>query len=85
MPAPPEIDLDDFKPLEVKVTGSFEDAMRRFKSIVQKSKILTEAKEKQYFEKPSEKKRRKRKEARERQRLAALRDSQDRKYDDFDD
>lgn len=84
MPAPPEINLDDFRPLEVKVTGSFEDAVRRFKSMVQKSKILSEVKERQYFEKPSDKKRRKSKEARQRQKLADLRGNQDRRYDEFD-
>lgn len=55
-----------FKPLQVEVTGSFEDAFRRFKSLVQKEKILSKYKEKQTYEKPSDKKRRKIREAQER-------------------
>lgn len=54
------------KPLEVEVTGSFEDAVRRFKSLVQKEKILSKYKEKQVYEKPSDRKRRKAREAKER-------------------
>jgi small subunit ribosomal protein S21 len=74
MTAPEEIDFDEeFKPLEVKVTGSFEEALKRFKVSVQKSKILSEFKERQSFEKPSEKKRRKRREAAERRRLNEIR------------
>lgn len=56
--------------IEVKVHGSskedFEYALRAFKGIVQKERILSKFKERQYFEKPSVKKRRKRKEAVER-------------------
>ena len=77
MPNPPE--LDDIKPfrgLEVKVTGSLDDALRRFKSLVNKSRILREYKDKQSFEKPSDKKRRKKKEAAERQRIAKIRANQ---------
>jgi small subunit ribosomal protein S21 len=73
MTAPEEIDFDEFKHLEVKVTGSFEEALKRFKQAVQKSKILSEFKERQSFEKPSEKKRRKRREAAERRRLNEIR------------
>jgi len=54
------------KPLQVEVTGSFEDAIRKFKSLVQKEKILSKYKERQSYEKPSERKRRKAREARER-------------------
>ncbi len=64
---------EGFKCLEVTVTGSFEEALKRFKSLVQKSKILSEYKERQYFEKPSEKKRRKKREAAERRRLNNIR------------
>ncbi len=54
------------KPLQVEVTGSFEEAVRRFKSLVQKEKILSKYKEKQVYEKPSDKKRREAREAKER-------------------
>ena len=48
------------KPLEVKVYGdSFDKAMRAFRALVQKERILSKYKERQTYEKPSEKKRRK--------------------------
>jgi len=50
----------------IKVTvrdGNLEKAMRIFKKKVQKAGILKDAKEKRFFEKPSEKKQRKKKEA----------------------
>lgn len=55
------------KPLEVKINGSFEEGYRKFKSEFQKEKIISQLKERQFYEKPSEKKRRKRRENRERQ------------------
>lgn len=77
MPAPPELDdVRQFRGLEVKVTGSLDDALRRFKSMVQKSQILREYKERQSFEKPSDKKRRKKREAAERRRIAEIRSKQ---------
>lgn len=52
------------KPLEVKVYGNnFEKAMKAFKALVQKEKILSLYKERQSYEKPSDKKRRKRNES----------------------
>lgn len=55
------------KPLEVKVYGStysaFEKASRAFRAMVQKSRILSDFKESQRYEKPSDKKRRKRNES----------------------
>lgn len=50
-------------PLEVKVTGNLEKALKAFRAIVQKEKILSDYKEAQRFEKPSDKKRRERNEA----------------------
>jgi len=59
------------KPLEIRVRGNdFEHAFRNFKSIVQKDGILALYKEKQSYEKPSVKKRRKKQEATEK-RVAA--------------
>jgi len=74
---PAEIhEMKEFSPIQVEVTSNFEEALRRFKSMVQKSKILSLYKEKQFYEKPSEKKRRKRREAAERRRVTAIRDKQ---------
>jgi small subunit ribosomal protein S21 len=73
---PPELEPDAFTPLQVVVGSNFEDALKRFKSLVQKSKILSLYKEKQSYEKPSEKKRRRNREAQERNRVAALREKQ---------
>lgn len=65
------------RPLEVKVhNGNFEDAFRRFKTLVQNEGILAAYKDRQTYEKPSEKKRRKRREAAERRWLAANREAQ---------
>jgi small subunit ribosomal protein S21 len=58
-----------FLPIEVRLRGNygdnFEAALRAFKAMVQKEKILAKYKERQSYEKPSVKKRRKIKEARE--------------------
>ncbi len=52
------------QPLEVRVyNNSFDKALRAFRALVQKERILSEYKEKQSYEKPSDKKRRKRNEA----------------------
>jgi len=50
------------KPLEVKVRDSFERAMKIFRSLVQKERVLSTYKEKQRYEKKSDKRRRKRNE-----------------------
>ncbi len=51
------------KPLEVRVyNGNFDKALRAFRALVQKERILSAYKEKQSYEKPSDKKRRKRNE-----------------------
>ena len=62
------------KPIEVEVKGSFEEAFRRFKSLVQKERIIGQVKARMEYEKPSERKRRKRKEAYERRMLQAMRE-----------
>ena len=58
--------LDEFHPLEVKVYGNFDRAFKVFKALSQKDKTLTIFKEKQAYEKPSKKLRRKRNENRKR-------------------
>lgn len=53
------------QPLEVKVfNNNFDKALRAFRALVQKERILSLYKEKQSYEKPSDKKRRKRNEMR---------------------
>jgi small subunit ribosomal protein S21 len=61
--------VEKIRPLEVVVERDFEGALRAFKALVQKEKILTQYKDKQVFEKPSVKKRRKRRES-QRRRIA---------------
>jgi small subunit ribosomal protein S21 len=51
------------KHLEVKVIDNFDKAFKIFRSIVQKERIVSTFKEKQSYEKPSVKKRRKRAES----------------------
>ena len=47
-------------PLEVKVYGNnFDKALRAFRALVQKERVLSTYKEKQSYEKPSDKRRRK--------------------------
>jgi small subunit ribosomal protein S21 len=63
------------KPLQVEViNGNFEEAFKRFKSLVQKEKIITQYKERMAYEKPSQKKRRKSRQALERKLLAESRE-----------
>ncbi len=52
------------KPLEVKVYDNFDKAFKAFRALVQKERILSLYKEKQRYEKPSDKKRRKKNEMR---------------------
>lgn len=52
-------------PLEVKVYGNnFERALKAFRSLVQKEKIISTYKERQTYEKPSDRRRRRNNEAR---------------------
>lgn len=46
-------------PIEVKVNGNFDRAMRTFRALVQKERVLSTYKEKSRYEKPSDKRRRK--------------------------
>ncbi|MFN7065016.1 MAG: 30S ribosomal protein S21 [Aquificaceae bacterium] len=52
--------------VEVSDNESFEKAFKRFKRIVEREGILTEVKRRQFYEKPSEKKKRKERQARKR-------------------
>jgi small subunit ribosomal protein S21 len=63
-------------PLQIVVTGSFEDAFRRFKTLVQSEGIVNNYKARQAYEKPSIKKRRKQREAHERRLMQAAREAQ---------
>lgn len=52
------------QPLEVKVYGNnFDKALKAFRTFVQRERILSSYKEKQSYEKPSDKRRRKRNES----------------------
>lgn len=52
------------QPLEVKVyNNNFDKALKAFRALVQKERILSAYKDKQTYEKPSDKRRRKRNEA----------------------
>jgi small subunit ribosomal protein S21 len=51
------------KPVQVVVYDNLERALKAFRAIVQKEKILSSYKEKQAYEKPSDKRRRKIKES----------------------
>ncbi len=52
------------QPLEVKVYGNnFDKALKAFRALVQKERVLSAYKEKQTYEKPSDKRRRKRNES----------------------
>jgi len=63
------------RPLEVVVEGNnFEDAFRKFKAMFQNEKVISEIKKREFYEKPSEKKRRKTREAMERKWFLELRD-----------
>lgn len=56
-----------FRPLEVTVRGdNLEDAVRRFRTLVQSDGLLLRLKERERYEKPSDKKRRKSREAQRR-------------------
>jgi|SRR5271165_1748746 len=55
----PEFDWSLLKPLEVKVYNNFDRAFKSFRSLVQADGVLAKYKEKQGYEKPSVKKRRK--------------------------
>lgn len=60
----PDDYLNEFRPLEVRVSGYYFDrAFKTFRSLVQKDGILSEYKQRQAFEKPSVKRRRKRAES----------------------
>ncbi|MGB9766257.1 MAG: 30S ribosomal protein S21 [Sulfurihydrogenibium sp.] len=50
----------------VYVEGDFEKALKKFKKIVEKEGILTEYKRKEFYEKPSVKRKRKERAARKR-------------------
>jgi ribosomal protein S21 len=56
---PAEMDFSYFSPIEVKVYNNFEKAIKAFRSLVQSEKVLSNFKEKQAYEKPSMKRRRK--------------------------
>jgi len=71
-------ELEEFSCLEVRIDRpeDFERQLRNWKSIVQKSGVLNDFRAHTYYEKPSDKKRRKRREAIENQRITEIREKQ---------
>lgn len=57
------LDPIQYQPLEVRVYNNFDRAVKAFKSLVQKERTLSIYKERQRYEKPSDRKRRKKSEA----------------------
>ena len=66
------------RPLEVRVEGTsnddFQDAYRKFKALFQRERVVGQLKKRMSYEKPSEKKRRKRREAHGRRLMTAMRE-----------
>jgi len=62
--------LEKFKPIEVKVEGNLDNAIYRFRALITKEKIMSDLKNHYQYEKPSVKRRRKLREAIQRQRKA---------------
>ena len=75
--APSLVDFSKFGPIQVVVESSsredFEHASRKFKSIFQKERVIGQIKDKSAYEKPSAKKRRKKREAHKRRLMAEYR------------
>lgn len=78
MVAPLEFDSKKVRPIEVTVDGSsredFEKAFSRFKKLFQNERVIGQLKEKASYEKPSARKRRKRREALDRRLMAEMRE-----------
>jgi ribosomal protein S21 len=55
--------LDYFKPIEVAVPDRVEDVIQKFRALVTKERIMSVLKEHYEFEKPSDRKRRKKRES----------------------
>lgn len=73
------LDPNSIRPIEVKVEGSsredFEYAYKRFKALFQKERVVGQLKERMSYEKPSAKKRRKRREAVDRRLMTQMREN----------
>lgn len=80
MVKPSEIDYKKFpiRPIQVVVDGSsredFENALRRFKVLFQRERVVGLLKEKSEYEKPSARRRRKKREAEKRRLMTDMRD-----------
>ena len=75
---PADYDRNKIRPIEVVVDGTsredFEHAVRKFKAMFQRERIVGQLKEKMAYEKPSEKKRRKRRQAQDRRLMTEMRE-----------
>ncbi len=75
------MDLREFSSLEVRVHGNdLEKAMKVLKRKIQKDGLFRRLKAKRSYEKPSECRRRKRRESERRQRTARLKSARNRRY-----
>lgn len=78
MVAPKEFDKSWVRPIEIIVEGTsredFEYALRRFKTLFQRERVVGQLKERATYEKPSAKKRRKSREAINRKLMAERRE-----------
>jgi small subunit ribosomal protein S21 len=63
---PSEIEEGHLQPLQVQVGHNFERAMKAFRSLVQAENVINDWRKRQAYEKPSEKKRRKKAETMQR-------------------
>jgi ribosomal protein S21 len=72
------LDPNSVRPIEVKVEGTsredFEYAIRKFKALFQRERIVGQIKERMAYEKPSAKKRRKSREAVDRRVMTQMRE-----------
>ena len=68
------------QPLQVQVHDNFERAFRAFRALVQKERILSQYKERQAFEKPSDKARRLRSESQRKAMQDALQEENPKKF-----
>jgi small subunit ribosomal protein S21 len=75
---PEPVDFSRFTPIQVVVEGNsredFDYAVRKFKSVFQRERIAGQLKEREHFEKPGEKRRRKQREATERRLMTEYRE-----------
>lgn len=77
--------IDTFKPIEVVVVNDrIEEAIGRFRAMVTKERIMSDLKSHSFYEKPSDKKRRRQRESQARQRKLTAMQKSAGSADEFD-